>query len=342
MRKPKQPKPETKESRKEAIARIAAENRAHFEKLDREDKKQSRRQAIAENAAVNHARVLTLERTNEAPPVMYVCPHCNNQCSVSGDLIGADVNCPHCSNVFNATASKPTMVAEPPVMPKSKASGWETTGGIAFLLVVSVGLLCGYFGVGSQNSSSQSKPDVQPPVQNKETKTEMEAPQRKLTASRQAVAAKDGGNAESLAFSNAIALFNRQNYTSALVAFDSFINDYPTSPRVPVVKQRMADIQRIIDAQNAKIVAETHAAERGIADEYTKQRARQLSSPYMGRDGHGVFNYPDTVIVKGLGKTKTEAFKAAKNKVPQGAETMSIEYYPVSLENYCCEISYKP
>jgi uncharacterized CHY-type Zn-finger protein len=76
-----------KESHKETIARIAAENRAYYESVERHSASNS----TQEKRTASNADSRT-----------FTCPHCGNNCLVSADLLNTDVNCPHCSNIFNA------------------------------------------------------------------------------------------------------------------------------------------------------------------------------------------------------------------------------------------------
>ena len=92
MSKPTKPKPQKKESRKETIAKIAAENRAYFEREERADRQTQPRITRIRSQA-----------TAPADSVTYICPHCQSQCGVPSELVGSDVNCPNCANVFNAT-----------------------------------------------------------------------------------------------------------------------------------------------------------------------------------------------------------------------------------------------
>ena len=161
MSKPTKAKPQKKESRKEAIARIAADNRAYFEKLDRQEQKQTRRQAIAEKVAVNHAPVLTLEKANEPPPVMYICPHCKKECAVGNDLIGSDVKCPFCSNIFNATIDAPQTLQTPRLIKPTSKSSAIAASFAAFAVIMVLGFfMC--WGIYALCTISPDKQNSQP------------------------------------------------------------------------------------------------------------------------------------------------------------------------------------
>ena len=93
-----------KESRKETIAKIAAENRAYFERMERKEEK----------AQLSITRTSS-QATTQGDSVAYICPHCHSQCGVPSELVGSDVNCPNCSNVFNATSQQkdaPTSISK--------------------------------------------------------------------------------------------------------------------------------------------------------------------------------------------------------------------------------------
>jgi hypothetical protein len=129
MKKPTKPKTLKKESHKETVARIAAENRAYFQKLESNGKKQSRKADIvaeitAENRRLyfeeleskpenhtteNHTKIRSLfdeyQANNESPSALYVCPHCQNECSVANDLIGRDAQSGSGSASPSATSS---------------------------------------------------------------------------------------------------------------------------------------------------------------------------------------------------------------------------------------------
>ena len=182
MKKPTKPKTLKKESHKETVARIAAENRAYFQKLESNGKKQSRKADIvaeitAENRRLyfeeleskpenhtteNHTKIRSLfdeyQANNESPSALYVCPHCQNECSVANDLIGRDAQCPHCQNIFNAAATKP----QKPHF--TKPSGKSTPLQVflmSFLIVfLCVGLICGIKDIGYIWDDAWSKPSI--------------------------------------------------------------------------------------------------------------------------------------------------------------------------------------
>jgi hypothetical protein len=133
LSKPTKPKPRKKESPKDAIAKIAAENRAHFERLDAKAKAQESESSTGE---INlrprpHARQplrLSVQPSRTSPvSTGFVCPHCQQVCAVSADLIGSDVSCPHCSNVFNATANNPTPRPATLVQPPPRVTNHAAT-----------------------------------------------------------------------------------------------------------------------------------------------------------------------------------------------------------------------
>ena len=242
------------------------------------------------------------------------CSQCGQHIQCDEAYRGTQINCPKCNTPLLIPAAEQTAKTGHPIQRVV----------VSFLVIVIISAV----GFGAYNlfiyggdllkgpkHQAQTDAEFKQFVDNIDKKTAQQPPQAGNAGpppQARNVEQIAESNAESLAFSSAIALFNQQQFTRALMAFDSFINNYPSSPRTPIAKQRMADIQRIIDAQNAKIVAETHAAERGIADEFAKSRALSVRSG--ARDGHGVFNYPGTVIVKGLAKQRQRLLKLHRRK----------------------------
>ena len=134
-------------------------------------------------------------------------------------------------------------------------------------------------------------------------------------------------------FYNANVLFNQHDYKNAAAAYGAFTRNYPSSTRIPIVEQRMADIQRALSDQ-------IDASNRAMSEKLSEIHSNDVK---LGvRNGRGIFNYPGAVIVKGYGKTETEAFVSANKQLPKGADIMSVEYYSVAIGKQCCELSYKP
>jgi hypothetical protein len=214
MKKPTKPKTLKKESHKETVARIAAENRAYFQKLESNGKKQSRKADIvaeitAENRrlyfeelestaekqtgketkatntktvenlscvprswfgnntrtelkAENPTKIRSLfdeyQANNESQSALYVCPHCQNECSVASDLIGKDAQCPHCQNIFNVAATKPQ---KPHFTKPSGKSTPLQVFAMSFLIVfLCVGFVCGIKDIGYIWDDAWSKPSI--------------------------------------------------------------------------------------------------------------------------------------------------------------------------------------
>jgi hypothetical protein len=90
MSKPTKPKPQKKESHKETIARIAAENRAFFEKLEAENEIENSTTIVPKNevlSAGNYCKML--------------CEHCRGKIEFPLSASGETVACPHCNkNIF--------------------------------------------------------------------------------------------------------------------------------------------------------------------------------------------------------------------------------------------------
>ena len=186
MSKPTKIKPQKKESQKEIVARISAENRAYFQKLESKEKKQSRKEVIADitvprswlgNSAQKESKPENLTKirslfdeyqaNKESPAAFYVCPNCNNECSVVSDLIGGDVQCPNCPNIFNAAATKPqTTRSEKPASKQS--SGFEALAGFAIIAVCGLLIWWWWIFTFNTNSSEQIQPTTAAQTQNGE------------------------------------------------------------------------------------------------------------------------------------------------------------------------------
>lgn len=83
MKKANKPKTQNKDSHKETVARIAAANRAYFQKLESQEKLLSRKLSRKDSLA------------------LHVCPYCGRECSTASSLSDSDVCCPGCYTIFN-------------------------------------------------------------------------------------------------------------------------------------------------------------------------------------------------------------------------------------------------
>ena len=181
------------------------------------------------------------------------------------------------------------------------------------------------------------------------TKSELAEYQRELNLrqsliSQQEHSAETRSNLEVQAFQRANILFNAHEYESASSAYHEFIRDYTLSSRVPIVKQRLQEVDRVIAYQKAVALAQQQqqqvAQAAAVAQVQADARLRaqsQAQAPAQNNLGRST-----TGTAKGTGKSKGDAYAAARQQLPAGAEEISTVYdWPGNQSHFFCKITYR-
>ena len=132
-------------------------------------------------------------------------------------------------------------------------------------------------------------------------------------------------NGEYTSFYKANVIFNRHDYANAKVAYITFIKNYPTSSRIPIVHQRLADIHDILNSEN---IANTEKDEYEI-----------IYESVIGSLPKGESPNPD-VFVRGYGSDKLSAFKDAFDSLPEDVQRTKGRIHAVEFEGSSCKITF--
>lgn len=157
-------------------------------------------------------------------------------------------------------------------------------------------------------------------------------------------------NAELEAFKRANTLFNLREYDSAESAYHDFIFNYTLSSRAKIAQQRLQDIQNrrnAVYAFQAEQQAQSRAAAAAAAEKAQAQASEtarimaanrnQSQTPAQNNSG-----FSTTGTAKGTGKSKGDAYAAARQKLPAGAVEISTVYdWPGNQSYFICKITYR-
>ena len=164
-------------------------------------------------------------------------------------------------------------------------------------------------------------------------------------AEQQAKASETRSNLEFQAFKRANILYNAHEYASASSAYHDFIRDYTLSPRVPIVQQRLQDVDRILDFQKAADLAQAKAKQAAQAAALAQAQAdARLRAQYQAQaPAQNNSAFVTTGTVKGTGNSRGDAYAAARQKLPAGAEEIGTVYdwYGTPQKTYICKITYR-
>jgi len=169
---------------------------------------------------------------------------------------------------------------------------------------------------------------------------------RQSLIAQQEHSAETRSNLEVQAFQRANILFNAHEYENASSAYHDFIRDYTLSPRVPIVKQRLQDVDRILAYQKAAAVAQAQAQQvaqaAAVAQAQADARLRagyQTQAPAQNNSGSST-----TGTVRGFGHSQGDAYAAARQNLPFGAQELKTHYSPITQGSdhyYNCTITYQ-
>ena len=193
------------------------------------------------------------------------------------------------------------------------------------------------------------KPDTE------KTQSVLAEQQRELNVRQQLIeqearASETHSNLEFQAFKRANILYNAHEYASASSAYHDFIRDYTLSPRVPIVQQRLQDVDRILDFQKAAALAQAQAKQAAaLAQAQADARLRAQYQTQAPAQNNSAF--ATTGTVKGTGNSRGDAYAAARQKLPTGAEEISTVYGSYggsdaiganwTPQHYTCKITYR-
>ena len=184
---------------------------------------------------------------------------------------------------------------------------------------------------------------------NEKTQSALAEQQRELNI-RQALIeqqeqdAETRSNLEVQAFLRANILFNAHEYESASSAYHKFIRDFTLSPRVPIVEQRLQDIERILAYQKMVALAQVQARQAAQAAAVAQAQAdARLRAQYQSQaPAQNNSAFSTTGTVKGTGKSKGDAYAAARQELPVGAVELSTVYdWPGNQSVFFCKITYR-
>jgi hypothetical protein len=167
---------------------------------------------------------------------------------------------------------------------------------------------------------------------------------RQSLISQQEHSAETRSNLEVEAFQRANILFNAHEYESASSAYHEFIRDYTLSARVPIVKQRLQEVDRFIAYQKAVALAQQQqqqvAQAAAVAQVQADARLRaQAQAPAQNNFGNSASG-----TVRGFGHTQGDAYAAARQKLPVGAQELKTHYSPITQGSdhyFNCTITYQ-
>jgi hypothetical protein len=267
------------------------------------------------------------------------CPHCSQHIQCDEGYRGMQIDCPNCQQGILVPAATILSKTKLDLHNESQKLPHEPTPVAftsikAYLIALAVVVVFGVFacwGIYALCVRFPDKQDNQPPPQSQQQQKTIPAASNpnpgNLQQSGIAPATDDG---EYTAFYNANVLFNQGDYNNAATAYAAFVRNYPSSPRIQIVQQRMADIQRIINSENVNSENAANVAK----DEYEEIYQRVISSLPNGESP-----YPD-VFVKGYGSDRLSAFKNAYNSLPADVQKTRGRIHAVEFDGSCCKITF--
>jgi hypothetical protein len=168
---------------------------------------------------------------------------------------------------------------------------------------------------------------------------------RQKLIEQQEQAAETRSNLEFQAFQRANILFNAHEYALASSAYHDFIRDFTLSARVPIVQQRLKDVDRVLANQKATALAQAQAKQAAkaaaVAQAQEDARLRAQYQVQAPTQKNSAFSLTDTA--KGTGQSRGDAYAAARQKLPAGAEEISTVYdwYGDPKKTFICKITYR-
>jgi actin-related protein len=168
---------------------------------------------------------------------------------------------------------------------------------------------------------------------------------------------------EDSTFSSAEEFFNAHDNTNALVTYNAFVRDFPESLNFPSAQERIKQIKQIfahekwvadapIRAAQARAAAIAQARAQAqaaalaqataMAQAQEEGRLRAASQSQSQSQSQSSLGFSITRTAKGTGKTKGDAFAAACQELPSGAEQISTVYdWPGNQKYFTCKITYR-
>jgi hypothetical protein len=168
-------------------------------------------------------------------------------------------------------------------------------------------------------------------------------------------AVKIRSNDEFEAFKRANTLFNLREYETAVGAYHEFIRDYSLSPRTVIAQQRLQDAERIIAYQKAVAQAQFQQQQIELATALAKiqEEARlkaQAQAQFRAQNQKNL-GFSTIGTIKGTGSSRGDAYAAARQQLPAGAEEISTVYNSTggsdaagvnwTPKHYYCKITYR-
>ena len=166
---------------------------------------------------------------------------------------------------------------------------------------------------------------------------------------------------EDSTFSSAEAFFNAHDNTNALVAYNAFVRDFPESFKIEAAQEKIKQIKQIFAHEKwvadapiraaqaraaaiaqARAQAQAAALAQATAMAQAQEEGRLRAASQSQSQSQSGSGFSITRTAKGTGKTKGDAFAAACQELPSGAEQISTVYdWPGNQKYFICKITYR-